>query len=281
MASAASSSPKASAIAVWYGNWTENMRIENRTYATATSRRSGERRTSSKPARSWARTDVVAGRPCLSPSRPRCPRADPRRECCAKDDQPGDEQHEVLGADQRGQRTGRKRPDEPAGDGRARDQREEALRLASIECGRRNRPDQRQHDRVHDVDRDADDAEGDGCAAREREAEHHQRSGKGEQQPDEERPPRQLSQPDAVPQRHDQAHAAERDVEVRQVGGPEAAEEEGHVGDLTGPAGRLDGREQAGQESDRPALARPDGERRGSLHGLAGSGISSAACSNT
>ena len=219
--------------------------------------------------------------PCLRPSRPHCPRADPRRERRAKDDQPGDEQHEVLGADQRGERTGGKRPDEPAGDGRARDQREEALRLASIECSRGNRPDQRQHDRVHDVDRDADDAERDGSAARERQAEHHQRAGKGEQQPDEERPPRQLSQPDAVPQRHDQAHAAERDVEIRQVGGPEATQEEGDVGDLTGPAGRLDGREQAGQESDRPALTRPDGERRGSLHGLAGSGISSAACSIT
>ena len=105
-------------------------------------------------------------------------------------------------------------------------------------------------------------------------------AGKGKQQPDEERPPRQLSQPDAVPQRHDQAHATERDVQVRQVGGPEAAEEEGHVGDLAGPAGRLDGREQPGQEGDRPALARPDGEHPGSLHGLAGSGVSSAACSN-
>ena len=256
------------------------MRIENRTYAIATSRRSGERRTSSKPARSWARSRR-RGRPsCLRPNRARRPRADPGRERCAKDDQRGDDQHEVLGADQRGERTGRKRPDEPAGDGRARAQREEALRLASIECGRRNRPDQRQHDRVHDVDRDADDAEGDGCAARERQAEHHQRSGKREQQPDEERPPWQLPQPDAVAQCHDQAHATERDVEVRQVGRPKPAEEQGHVGDLTGPAGRLDGREQPGQEGDRPALARPDGEHRGSLHGLAGSEVSSAACSN-
>ena len=225
--------------------------------------------------------DRRRGRPsCLRPNRPRGPRADPRRERCAKDDQPGNDQHEVLGSDQRGQRTGRQRPDEPAGDGRARDQREEALRLASIEGGRRNRPDQRQHDRVHDVDRDADDAEGDGSAARQRQAEDHQRSGKRKQQPDEERPPRQLSQPDAVAQGNDQAHATERDVEVRQVGRPKAAEEEGHVGDLTGAAGRLDGREQPGQECDRPALARPDGEHRGSPHGLAGSGVSSAACSN-
>ena len=220
------------------------------------------------------------GRPsCLRPSRPRRPRADPGRERSAKDDQPGHDQHEVLGADQRGQRTGRQRPDEPAGDGRTRDQRKEPLCLASVERGRRDRPDQRQHDRVHDVDRDADDAERDGCAARERQAEHHQRSGKREQQSDEERAPRQLPQPDSVAQGHDQAHATERDVQVRQVGRTKPAEEQGHVGDVTGPAGSLDGREQAGQEGDGPAFARPDGEHRGSLHGLAGSEVSSAACS--
>ena len=126
------------------GNDTENSRTASSTYASATSRISGDLSTVSKPIRRSVITDAWTGRQHRSRTWPRKPGE------LAGSEHEEDRLHddERLTLYDPGHGTGDQRPEEAPGDRRAGQEREEPFRLACIERGAADGPGDREGDRA-------------------------------------------------------------------------------------------------------------------------------------